>query len=199
MANTVDSRAIEGELFAYAAGALDASSRVRLEETLSAEPALRARLAWYEAVCEGVIQSEAPLKDPPSADEILERIRGKERKRGFFGWLAGAALKPAVAIAFALIVIQGGIIATLIGERTEPAPVRSAAPPGQAVTLVVAFDPEARESAIRALLVEAEATIVGGPKQLGEYRLSVAANRADFARSLFEHSELVEYVRVEER
>jgi hypothetical protein len=67
------------------------------------------------------------------------------------------------------------------------------------VFLVVAFDPRASEAAIRALLLQAGATIVDGPKQLGDYRLAVSANGADFARSVLEQSKIVEYVRPEKR
>ncbi|MBI3373379.1 MAG: hypothetical protein HY017_16760 [Betaproteobacteria bacterium] len=199
MPETPDPRAFDDEIFAYAAGELDAAARARVEARLAADPALRARLSWYEAVCERVIEAAPPLRDLPSADVIIERIRGNRRKRGFFAWLGGPALKPAAALATLLIVIQGLVVAMLAGERSDTAATRSAAPARGVVVLVVAFNPEAKESGIRALLLEAGATIVGGPKQLGEYRLQVPMNRAEFAQSLFGQSKLVEYVRVEER
>lgn len=198
MPEAADRREIEDRLFAYAAGELDAVSRARVEEQVRADPGLRARLAWYEAVCDGVADALPSLEGLPSADEVIARVRGKRRKPGLFGWLAGPALKPAAALAAVLIVGQGAIIAMLATERGETELVRSAAPTDHMI-LVVAFNPGATESSIRSLLLEAGARIVDGPKQLGEYRLEAPANRAQFAKSLFEQSKLVEYVRVEKR
>jgi anti-sigma factor RsiW len=185
-------------LFAYAAGALDPAGRARVEAMLAADPRLRQRLAWYAAVCDGVTDALPPLANLPAADEIVARIRGGARKPGFFAWLAGPALRPVAAFAALLIVVQGAIIGMLAGERAEMQAVRSVALPAKTVVLVVAFDPDTPESEIRALLLKAGATIVDGPRQLGDYRIAVPANRAEFARQLFDESGIVEYVRVQE-
>jgi anti-sigma factor RsiW len=187
---------IDDELFAYAAGELEPSARAHVEALLRTDAALRARLVWYEAVCEGVVDALSPLDALPTADEIGKRIRGRA-KRGFFAWLAGPALKPAAALVALLVIAQGAVIAMLALERADTAAVRSARPAAQTVFLVVAFDPQASEATIRALLLQAGTTIVDGPKQLGEYRLAISANRAQFARSLLEQSKVVEYVRPE--
>jgi len=63
---------------------------------------------------------------------------------------------------------------------------------------VIAFDPDTQEAKIRALLLQAGATIIDGPRQLGDYSVSVPANRAQFAQDLFERSGMVEYVRADE-
>jgi anti-sigma factor RsiW len=188
---------IDEQLFAYAAGELEPAARARVEALLKTEPALRAQLAWYEAVCDGVVHTLPALDALPAADEIIKSIRGRTARRGFFAWLAGPALKPAAALAALLVIMQGAVIAMLALERADTTAVRSAASGAQTVFLVVAFDPQASEAAIRALLLQAGATIVDGPKQLGEYRLAVSANRAQFARSLLEQSKIVEYVRPE--
>jgi hypothetical protein len=188
---------IDERLFAYAAGELDLAARARVEALLEVEPPLRARLAWYEAVCDGVVHTLPALDALPAADEIIKSIRGRTARRGFFAWLAGPALKPAAALVTLLVVVQGAVIAMLALERADTAAVRSAAPGAQIAFLVVGFDPQASEAAVRALLLQAGATIVDGPKQLGEYRLAVSANRAQFARSLLEQSKIVEYVRPE--
>ena len=189
--------AIDEQLFALAAGELERAARARVEELLKTEPALRARLEWYEAVCDGVVHTLPALDALPATDEIIERIRGRTARRGFFAWLAGTALKPAAALLSLLVIVQGAVIAMLALERADTTAVRSAASGAQTVFLVVAFDPQASEAGIRALLLQAGATIVDGPKQLGEYRLAVSANRGQFARSLLEQSRIVEYVRPE--
>jgi hypothetical protein len=190
------SGAINEQIFAYAAGELEGAARARVEALLETEPAMRARLAWYEAVCDGVVQTLPALDALPTADQVIERFRGPTARRGFFAWLVGPGLKPAAALVALLVVAQGAVIALLALER-DTSPVRSATPTAQTAFLVVAFDPQASEAAIRAVLLQAGATIVGGPKQLGEYRLAVSANRAQFAHSLLEQSKIVEYVRPE--
>jgi anti-sigma factor RsiW len=193
-------------LFSYAAGALDAEGSAHVEALLASEPRLRAELAWYAAVCDGVTDALPPLKGLPSADDVIARIREKtgrggaaRRGEGFFAWLAGPALRPLAGFAAVLILIQGAVIATLIGERAETEAVRSVAPHGKATVFVVAFVPETPEAEIRALLLKAGATIVDGPRQLGDYRVAVPANRAEFARQLFEESGITEYVRAQEQ
>lgn len=195
-----DLPSIDDPLFSYAAGTLDEPARLRVEALLEADPELRARLKWYEAVCDGVVGAQPPLQALPSADQIVARVRGAARPRsaGFLAWLAGPALKPAAAFAAVVVVIQAAVIGTLLGERRETQAVRSAVPQGEAVVFVIAFDPDTTESQIRTLLLKAGATIIDGPRQLGDYRISVPANRAQFAKQLFEESGIAEYVRVQE-
>jgi anti-sigma factor RsiW len=190
---------IDEQLFAYATGELELAAHARVEALLKTEPALRARFAWYEAVCDGVVHTLPALDALPATDEIIKSIRGRAARRGFFAWLVGPALKPAAALVALLVIAQGVVIAMLALESPDNAAVRSAAPVAQTVFLVVAFDPRASEAAIRALLLQAGATIVDGPKQLGDYRLAVSANGADFARSVLEQSKIVEYVQPEIR
>jgi anti-sigma factor RsiW len=197
MPDLTEPGSIDEQLFAYAAGELELDVRARVEALLRTEPALRARLAWYEAVCDGVVHALPALDALPAADEIIKSIRGRTARRDFLAWLTGPALQPAAALATLLIVAQGAMIAMLVHERPDTTVVRSAASGARTTFLVVAFDPQASEAAIRALLLQAGATIVDGPKQLGEYRLAVGANRAQFARSLLEQSKIVEYVRPE--
>jgi hypothetical protein len=136
----------------------------------------------------------------PSPDVIVAAARAARRNapQGFFAWLAGPALRPAAAFAALLIIAQAAIITGLVGERTEQESTRALAPGEKAVVFVVAFDPAATEADIRALLLKAGGTIIDGPRQLGDYRISVPANRAGYAKSLFEESGIAEYVRAEE-
>jgi anti-sigma factor RsiW len=197
MSEPTESGSIDEQLFALAAGELERAARARVEELLKTEPALRARLEWYEAVCDGVVHALPALDALPATDKVIERIRGRAARRGFFAWLTGTAPKPAAALLALLVIVQGAVIAMLALERPDTTAVRSAASGAQTLFLVVAFDPQASEAGIRALLLQAGATIVDGPKQLGEYRLAVSANRGQFARSLLEQSSIVEYVRPE--
>ena len=187
-------------LFAYAAGTLDAAACSRVEAALDADPALRQRLSWYEAVCDGVVDALPPPASLPSADVIVAHARAARHNApgGFLAWLAGPALRPAAALAALLIVAQAAVITGLVGERAGTEPVRALAPGEKSVVFVIAFDPDTTEGAIRALLLKAGATIIHGPRQLGDYRVSVPANRAGYAKELFEESGIAEYVRAEE-
>lgn len=187
------------KLFAYAAGELDADSCMGIEAWLASDRALRARLAWYEAVCEGVIDEQPSFPDLPSADEILARMTRSPGTGRIWSLLSGRAFRPLAALATILFVLQAATIAILVGERAEIAGTRSAAPAAEAAIFTIAFRPDSKEEAIRSLLIHAGATIVDGPRQLGEYRVAVPANRADFAESLFMRSGIVEYVRREAR
>jgi anti-sigma factor RsiW len=109
-----DQPVTDDELFAYATGELDGPARARVEGLVRADTALRARLAWYEAVCDGVAQTLPPLEDLPSAETILARVRAQPRRGGFLAWLTGPALKPAAAFAALLIVAQGAVIGVLL-------------------------------------------------------------------------------------
>lgn len=188
---------LDEQLFAYAAGELDATRRAAVEAAVRADPVLRAKLAWYEAVCQAVTDTLPAAGQLPSADSVIARARQSSARRGFFGWLAGPALGPVALVSALLIAGQAAVITVLLLERQESVRVRSAAGPRGNTVLVVAFDPEAREAAIRSLLLQAGASIVGGPRQLGEYRVAVPANRVDFATSVLQQSGIVEYVRPE--
>lgn len=181
-------------LFAYAAGALDEAERARVEAMLDARPALRDELRWYEAVCDGVIDRLPAPRALPSFEQFARRIRKKDNsiKAGWMAWL-----RP---VAAALIVVQAVAIGVLMNERREAQVYRSVAPTGaqgKAVVFVIAFNPDTPESKVRALLLKAGATIVDGPKQMGDYRVAVPANRAQYAKQLFEDSGIAEYVRTE--
>jgi len=196
---------LEEQLFAYAAGTLDAAARARVEAALDADPELRRRLRCYEAVCDGMVRRLPEAPSLPSADVIVAIARAakapqssKPMPQGFFAWLAGPALRPAAALAALLIVAQAAVITGMVGERAEQEPTRALAPGENAVVFVVALDPAATEADIRALLLKAGGTIIDGPRQLGDYRISVPANRADYAKSLFEESGIAEYVRAED-
>ena len=198
MAEPAQSADVAEMLFSYAAGTLDGPARARVEAMLAADPSLRAQLEWYEAVCDGVVDALPPLKNLPSAEQILARFSRKNNpieKQSFITWV----WRPAAAM---LIVAQAVAIGVLLSERGEEQGYRgyrSVAPSqGKAVVFVIAFNPDTPESKVRALLIKAGATIVDGPKQMGDYRIAVPLNKAQYAKQLFEDSGIAEYVRAQE-
>jgi anti-sigma factor RsiW len=180
-------------LFAYAAGTLDDAARRRVEALLDADPALRGQLAWYEAVCDQVIEQLPAPQNLPSVERILSRIRPPSKDVSSRGW---TWWKPAAAF---LILAQAVAIGLLMNGKNEDQLYRSIAPgggqAGKQVLFVIAFLPETPESKVRALLLKAGATIVDGPKQMGDYSVAVPLNRAQYAQQLFQDSGIAEYVR----
>jgi anti-sigma-K factor RskA len=188
---------LEELLFSYAAGTLDAAQRQRVEAMLAADPSLQQQLKWYESVSDAVVDSLPAPGRLPSAEHIAKRIRRKdisstENTKSWFAWLA--------PVAAGLIVVQAVAIGVMMMDRREEQAYRSVSPGGQAaksVVFVIAFNPDTPESKLRALLLKAGATIVEGPKQMGDYRVAVPANKAQYAKQLFEDSGIAEYVRTE--
>ncbi len=110
-------------------------------------------------------------------------------------------LATALAIAFLL---QLTIIGALMISRSDeiqqahdqsltPLSGNVTAPKGM-ILLQVAFFPDAPESAIRELLVQANASIIAGPGALGIYTLSIPKDQAASARQTLEHAQQQHHV-----
>lgn len=98
----------------------------------------------------------------------------------------------------AVIVLQSGVIAYLLAVQPEMpySEIRSPSiTPSQAGPFIsVSFNPEAKESEIRTLLVSLGASFVDGPSQLGDYLLIVETGRTDAVAEKLEQSPLVQNV-----
>lgn len=181
---------------AYVAGRLSASERAKVEAAVAADGRLAADLAFYRAMQQQV-RATAEAGAPP----------------GQFGWArlqkairastpsAPSRAKEAWRIAAIALAGVVGVESFLLaaGAFNPPAPryvpVAQAPAEGE-LSLSVAFAPEATEAALRALLVETNATIVAGPTAIGFYELRFAdAAALDAARKRFlARPELVESV-----
>ena len=97
----------------------------------------------------------------------------------------------------ALAVVQAGIIASILfAQQHSVEPVyRSIAPPNTKL-LGVQIRPSTTEQEFRQLFIDKNAEIVGGPSQLGEYRVSVPKNNFDEVAKQLEQSPFVESVTV---
>ncbi len=109
-----------------------------------------------------------------------------------------AATPAFAAVAMLVIGVQAAwIAAQKTGADAEAPPYathRSTAPAGP--VLEVRFSRLATEYELRKLLLEIDGHLVDGPSQLGDYRISVSADRLETARQVLAHSPWVTQVGV---
>lgn len=107
-------------------------------------------------------------------------------------------LKPAFAVALAVVAVQGVVIVQMAGDD-DTSLIRSAPPTAvvdQGPYLKVNFKADAREADIRLLLVEVHGSLAAGPGQLGDYYLRIPAAQADAAAGKLKSSTIVDAVAV---
>ena len=182
----------------HAAGTLDPSDAARLDAALAADGELARQFARVrEEMAETVHLNEA--LGAPSAralDALLAGIDAQpsrtSRAGGFFASLF-AGMSPRVlswaAVAAALvIVVQGGVIATLLPSDRGASYETASAPPAAVASgfqVLVRFAPDAGMGDITQFLESNKASVIDGPKPGGLYRLRVGAEGADdFAKKL---------------
>lgn len=117
-------------------------------------------------------------------------------------WLAYLSnLGPGYQFAgVAIIVLQTGAIAYMLATQPEVpySEIRSPSisPQVTGPFIKVSFNPEAKESEIRHLLVSLGASFVDGPSQLGDYILLVERDRTDSAAQQLKQSTIVQAVSI---
>jgi anti-sigma factor RsiW len=193
-----DRQELETLLPWHAAGTLDPVDAARVEAALAADQELARHFAIVrEEMAETVSLNEA-LGSPSgrALDKLFAAIEAdpKRPSRATFGAGIGrlfAALSPqalawSAALAALVIVLQAGLIATMLtGQRgaifgTASAPAPAASAGGSHV--LVRFAPDASVADITRFLEANKASVIDGPKPGGLYRLSVtAAGKDDLA------------------
>jgi anti-sigma-K factor RskA len=121
------------DLAAYALGSLPADAVAELERHLESCDLCAARLRWLRPAVDLLPASVEQLTPPPELrDRLLAEVRaeaersaslaspaGARRRRWRWWPEPGAILRPATAIAAALLVAVGGGVGYLLGDRTE--------------------------------------------------------------------------------
>jgi hypothetical protein len=197
----------------YVNDTLDATDRAWVDAYLREHPKSAAELQWYRTL-QDTMQRDAPaVSAEVGLDKVMARIRAEraptrapakpaepslgERVRG---WLAALApqplLRPALAGALAVVVVQGIVIANLATQEDEGSVIRAARPtavdPGP--FLKVNFKADAREADIRMLLVEVNGSLAGGPGQLGDWYVRIPEARIAAAAAAVKSSPIVDGV-----
>jgi hypothetical protein len=197
-------------------GTLPDAERRWVDEYVRAHPSAAAELEWYRSL-QAKVRADVPDVSPEiGLDRLLERVRSEKRRTAERGarnalervlapvqeFVTSLFARPAYAYAAAaLVVVQAGVIGTLIVEqqRTEQeySEYRSIATvPAAGPLLRVSFRSDARETDIRHALIDVGGVLVGGPGQLGEYVVRVPADRMDVAAATLRANAAVEAVEI---
>lgn len=136
--------------------------------------------------------------DATAAAQLQRQLRGGPTDAGMRGhlrrWLASWSLRPAMAVALAVIAVQSVVLVHLAGsdEDTEIRSLRPHAQADQGPLLKIDFKSDATEADIRLLLVQIEGSMAGGPGQLGDWYVRVPTRRIEAAVAQLKSSRIVE-------
>ena len=148
----------------YANGTLPPEKRDEIAAHLRGCDRCRGELAFLAGLRERVKASAAATgPDEVGLERLLRETRRAPRVPGI------AWLRPALAAAVAVVVVQAALVAWL--WTREPLIEPLGGPRREGVVLQVRFDPAAPEARIRALLQKNDATLIDGPGALGVYRV----------------------------
>jgi hypothetical protein len=135
-------------------------------------------------------QHQKPLADSPHYRSTLHGkkswLQNKSR------WLYGAVGAQALLIALLLPVAWQGLP---LGQTDPDTVGYRGAESTERIVFIVSFKPLSTEAQIRGLLLDAQASIAGGPDSLGDYKITVAKNHSQLAMEKFKSSPLIEQVK----
>jgi hypothetical protein len=188
-------------------GTLEKDQREWVDQYVSGHPQARAELRWHESLQTKMRENVPSVSPDIGLDRFMARIRQEHRAKTptlmqrLNAFFSGFGMTPAFAATAVLVLVQAGVIANLLLQRShleeDYSAVRSLpAPIAVGPVLQVSFKPEATEREIRLLLVSIGARLVGGPGQLGNYILQVPAEATDAAAKKLQASQAVDVVMV---
>lgn len=148
----------------YVNGTLTDAERAAVEAWLAENPEARQELEFLRKIA---AREQAEQPQPPGElgfkrlQRQVQRSRAHTSSRHYL-W------RPLAIAAMLLLIVQTAIV-------LQPGPVDEFLPATEPVSadLQVTFNPDATEEAIRELLQQIDAEIIGGPGLLGVYRLAL--------------------------
>lgn len=150
----------------------------------------------------GLERTLSRIRREGPAPQLARRAAPPTFRERLSDWLSTLVpqpvLKPAFAVALAVVAVQGVVIVQMAGDE-DTSLIRSAPPTAvvdQGPYLKVNFKADAREADIRLLLVEVHGSLAAGPGQLGDYYLRIPAAQADAAAGKLKSSTIVDAVAV---
>jgi len=172
----------------YVNGTLGDDERAWIDAYVRENPEARQEVELVRLLHDEVAATATERRPDAGLDDLLRRVRQTAGNRSQRSWWQRfndffSALPLSPALAAGLILVQAGMIATLVlergGARDESMGLaRSAGPETSTGPVVrVNFKPNATEADIRSLLLRSGWRIVGGPGQLGAYFLAANPER----------------------
>ena len=183
----------------YVNGTISDADRAWVDRYVADDPLARAELDWYRSLSTRMKDTAPAVPVTIGLSKVMTLIRGDrptlaERLSAFFG---GFVMRPAFALAgFAIIAAQTGLILNLMGDKDESSEMRAAqtVPVKEGPLLKLNFAPDAKEADIRLLLMSVQGSLVGGPGQLGDYYVRVAAGKEAAATTQLKAAAIVQAV-----
>jgi hypothetical protein len=196
----------------YVNDTLDETDRAWVDTYLREHPKSAAELQWYRTLQDTMKRDAPAVAAEVGLDRVMARIRAErvpsrapvqqapsfgQRLREFFSSITPQPLlRPVLAGALAVVVVQGIVIANLATQTDDSSEIRAHRPtvvdPGP--FLKVNFKADAREADIRLLLVEVDGSLAGGPGQLGDWYVRIPEARITAAADKLKTSAIVEGV-----
>lgn len=211
-----DADALKEMIPLYLNGRLSEEEQDAFAQGLKDHPELAAEVAEYEAIQASYPDLEAetpfPRQDilfgrimdkidreeiPPVRDQAAAREARsgwREKLAGFF-YTTFRSPKVAWSVAAVQVVLLVALLAGMPQRDTFQTLTASGHLPDGRIALNVVFDGNARERDIRAVMLDAGATIVGGPSAEGRYIVAIGADRSPEAvADLLKQSGVVSFV-----
>ncbi len=181
----------------YVIERLDAEETARLEAALAQDLELARHLEVTHEERIATVRLNEALDAPPAAarEALFARIDADVARRrpignllsrlsAFLAGLSPPVLATAALAAFAIIVIQGALLSGAFQGGSGPG-YTTASAPGEAIgtgeILLVGFVPTATTAEIIALLDDAHASVVSGPRPGGLFEIKIADRRLSSA------------------
>jgi hypothetical protein len=150
----------------------------------------------------GLDRALARIRRDGPAPQLARRAAQPSAWQRLADWFSSLVpqpvLKPAFAVALAVVAVQGLVIVQMADDRDDESSLIRSAPPTASVDqgpyLKVNFKGEAREADIRMLLIEVNGSLAAGPGQLGDYYVRVPATQADAVAGKLKASAIVDAV-----
>lgn len=137
-----------------------------------------------------MVTTSAPSSPPLSSRSAAPAQPWRQRLASM---LEGLLPPPLAVAALLLVMVQAGVILSMLGgqDDTPTEQMRSASGRAPFAAVRIVFQPGTSEASFRSLLAGSGAQIVGGPSQLGEYWVTSAVRSPDELLARLKASPLV--------
>jgi len=158
----------------YVNGTLGDSEKAEVERHVGQCDQCRAEIEMLKII--GAVARQSTEQAPPIELGWKRLIRDIKKEKSSFR--KRAWLRPALAAAIAVIILQSGLLAFFI---TKPDTVHPLGQTEPGVVLQLRFAPQTREQDMRKLLQKIDADFISGPGALDIYRVRVNIDEDDQA------------------